>query len=243
MISKNHIIFSSLVCGVLGTALFTSVLTNKSEPIVLENPVEVVGLANVTHDIKNIKLSALESNRKTLSLIENRNEQLASNILNEIKSEAVSISRKDVPVVASSFVKTEPGHMENINPETLQSELQTVSSNVVDTGEYEYIGEFKLTSFCGCRRCNGKWAGSNGKYGLPLVQGRTIAVDENVIPLGTWLEIYIEGQGWQRFRAEDTGNGVRGKHIDVYVGENHANCYNKQYNTNGSHTAQVRLVK
>jgi 3D (Asp-Asp-Asp) domain-containing protein len=43
-------------------------------------------------------------------------------------------------------------------------------------------------------------------------EGRTIAVDPNVIPLGWW--VYIEGIGFRR--AEDKGSAIKGKKIDIY---------------------------
>lgn len=43
--------------------------------------------------------------------------------------------------------------------------------------------------------------------------GRTVAVDKNVIPLGTM--IYVEGYGL--FVAEDTGGDIKGKRLDVFV--------------------------
>ena len=44
--------------------------------------------------------------------------------------------------------------------------------------------------------------------------GRTVAVDRTVVPLGS--TVWIEGLGIRR--AEDTGGGIRGRHIDVYRG-------------------------
>ena len=48
--------------------------------------------------------------------------------------------------------------------------------------------------------------------GTKVTEGRTIAVDPNVIPLGWW--VYIEGIGFRR--AEDKGSAVKGKIIDIY---------------------------
>ncbi|MEB3102398.1 G5 domain-containing protein [Ferviditalea candida] len=48
--------------------------------------------------------------------------------------------------------------------------------------------------------------------GTRVQEGRTIAVDPNVIPLGWW--VYIDGIGFRR--AEDIGSGVKGKWIDIY---------------------------
>jgi 3D (Asp-Asp-Asp) domain-containing protein len=63
---------------------------------------------------------------------------------------------------------------------------------------------------------SGKPADSPG-YGVTatgtrVTEGRTIAVDPKVIPLGWW--VYIEGIGFRR--AEDTGSGIKGNKIDIY---------------------------
>lgn len=55
-------------------------------------------------------------------------------------------------------------------------------------------------------------AGAKTASGAIVSEGRTIAVDPKVIPLGWW--VYIEGIGFRR--AEDTGGAVKGKIIDVY---------------------------
>lgn len=78
--------------------------------------------------------------------------------------------------------------------------------------EMEYLGEFTCTAYCGCRKCNGKWYGYPTASGTDYEEGRTLAVDPDVIPLGT--ELYIPGYGW--YVAEDTGNGIDGYKIDMY---------------------------
>ncbi len=61
--------------------------------------------------------------------------------------------------------------------------------------------------------------------GTRAVEGRTIAVDPKVIPLGWW--VYIEGIGYRR--AEDTGSAVNGNKIDVFVGtEAEANRFGRK---------------
>ena len=54
--------------------------------------------------------------------------------------------------------------------------------------------------------------------GEPLQEGVTIAVDPDIIPLGS--EVYIEGVGTRT--AQDTGGGIQGYHIDLYVGAGQA---------------------
>ncbi|WP_249930605.1 3D domain-containing protein, partial [Paenibacillus polymyxa] len=54
--------------------------------------------------------------------------------------------------------------------------------------------------------------GTRTASGTRVTEGRTIAVDPNVIPIGWW--VYIEGVGFRR--AEDTGGAIKGHKIDVY---------------------------
>ncbi|MED4958515.1 G5 domain-containing protein [Paenibacillus macerans] len=54
--------------------------------------------------------------------------------------------------------------------------------------------------------------GTRTASGTRVTEGRTIAVDNDVVPLGWW--VYIEGIGFRK--AEDTGGAIEGNKIDVY---------------------------
>jgi 3D (Asp-Asp-Asp) domain-containing protein len=74
------------------------------------------------------------------------------------------------------------------------------------------IGVFKITAYCPCENCNGCWAGQPAKNGEEMEEGLTIAVDPDVIPLGSY--VYIEGVGMRK--AQDTGSAIRGNKIDLF---------------------------
>ena len=95
---------------------------------------------------------------------------------------------------------------------------ETEPEIITDTEEWKSLGEFKLTFFCPCRKCNGKWTGKATASGEPLKPGTTIAVDPKVIPLGTRVRI-----GEHEFIAQDTGSGIKGNRIDICL-EDHGEC-------------------
>ena len=73
------------------------------------------------------------------------------------------------------------------------------------------LGRFKLTAYSGPQTGQALPITATGTAARA---GRTVAVDPRIIPLGS--KIYIEGLG-ERI-AEDVGGGVKGHHIDVYLG-------------------------
>ncbi len=92
----------------------------------------------------------------------------------------------------------------------------------------KYLGKFKLTSYCKCEKCCGKWAGGNTASGTTPTAGRTIAMGG--LPFGTKLmidgKIYVvEDRGtvyghidiFQNSHAEALSFGL--KYADVYLVE------------------------
>ena len=109
-------------------------------------------------------------------------------------------------------------------PEIRVVEFQEVQPEEIQEEEPEYIslGEFKLTAYCSCERCCGKWAKNRpvdeegnqiviGASGEELVAGISIAVDKNVIPYGS--TVLIDGQA---YIAHDCGGAIKQNRIDVY---------------------------
>ena len=87
------------------------------------------------------------------------------------------------------------------------------------------IGTFVITAYCNCAECCGKHSperGGEGKTasGTYPIEGRTIAVDPDVIPLGT--HVVINGH---EYIAEDTGSAIKGKKIDMFFETHDAALY------------------
>ena len=74
---------------------------------------------------------------------------------------------------------------------------------------WEYLGRWKTTGFCPCRRCNGRNAGRTAS-GAPMIPGRTIAVGG--LPFGTVLKV-----GNSEYVVEDRGTPYG--HIDILYGD------------------------
>lgn len=78
------------------------------------------------------------------------------------------------------------------------------------------MGEFKITHYCPCPICCNEWADGITYTGTVATEGRTIAVDPDVIPLGS--TVVIDGQ---EYIAEDIGGAIQGNRIDVFM-DSHA---------------------
>lgn len=76
--------------------------------------------------------------------------------------------------------------------------------------------DVEVTAYCGCEKCNGQWTGYPTASGVYPQERHTVAVDPDVIPLGSW--IVIDGE-W--YHAEDTG-AFRGNVIDLYMADHEA---------------------
>ena len=91
--------------------------------------------------------------------------------------------------------------------------------------KYTYLDTFRLTGYCPCRKCCGKWANGITASGATAVEGITIAADPRILPLGT--KVFIEGLG-ERI-VQDTGGDIKNKKLDIFVSY-HSKAYGAVYN-------------
>ena len=113
------------------------------------------------------------------------------------------------------------GCIEPVEP----AELETVP-------EKECLGSFEVTAYCPCNRCCGAWADGIVYTGGYATEGQTIAVDPDIIPLGSVVEI----NGWQ-YIAEDIGGAIKGNKIDLFF------CSHTDALNYGVQQHEVYLVK
>ena len=101
--------------------------------------------------------------------------------------------------------------------ENLRAEIQELSLQIerepqvieIETEEVFTLLRVEATAYShGC--------GTGDGYTATMTrpeEGRTIAVDPEVIPLGS--DVWVEGLGWMV--AEDTGGAIKGNTIDIFM--------------------------
>lgn len=128
---------------------------------------------------------------------------------------------------------TKPSTTKTTTRTTANTTQVEKTSQVATQGKL--IGRFKITVYCACAKCCGKYAynrpvDSNGNVivkgasGRVLIPHYSIATDPRVIPSGK--EVVINGK---IYRADDTGGAVKGNVIDIYAGTNHQEAMNYAY--------------
>ena len=100
----------------------------------------------------------------------------------------------------------------------------------------EPLGLFELTAYCPCSRCCGKNDGITAT-GTVATEGRTVAVDPNVIPYGTTIEVIYPDGSRARYVAEDCGGAIKAQRLDVFFADHQTA---REY---GVRTAYVFLVQ
>ncbi|REK69209.1 3D domain-containing protein [Paenibacillus paeoniae] len=151
-------------------------------------------------------------------VVEQKKEKYEDGVLvsNQVVSNVVQTAVVD-QVIAVGTKKPEPKVtiLSNNSPSVM-----TVTKGDVTFKAKKMLKNVTLTAYSAGVASTGKDK-DHPDYGITasgtrVKEGRTIAVDPKVIPIGWW--VYIEGLGFRR--AEDKGSAVKGNKIDIYFDSN-----------------------
>lgn len=120
------------------------------------------------------------------------------------------------------------GKLEKSTPAAAQAVLKTDAQEPEQVKQDEelplsYLGEFRITHYCACKKCCGKgendpWYGITAT-GTVATEGRTIAVDPEVIPYGSEVAVFYDDGRICRYIAEDCGGAIDGLKVDVFIAD------------------------
>lgn len=158
-----------------------------------------------------ITLSYMNTLRRNLSESYQQAEELRTALVTANKAEENAVQ-------ALQDFKAEYYQVQEDNVSIPGSILEPIAK----TNTVSKVLTVKVTAYCSCIKCCGVWSKDHPSRqgtdyeqhttsGTIPVAGRTVAVDPDIIPLGS--KILIDGH---EYIAEDTGSGVKGNHIDIY---------------------------
>lgn len=132
---------------------------------------------------------------------------------------AVKLGNPEIPMVSldSLICKAE------VNQVTVQEDVVARENPWQDESPLKYMGEFRITHYCPCVECCDK-APDHPDYGITATrtvatEGRTIAVDPDVIPYGSRVAIYYDDGRLGYYTAEDRGCDINGLDVDVFIAD------------------------
>ncbi|PEN61633.1 3D domain-containing protein [Bacillus wiedmannii] len=203
-------------------------MNSKSERIeFLENERTKLEGTNEKLDEDRVRLEQekQEANTQVNDLTNEKNSlnEKVNDITNQLnqKEEQLKAAEKKVSELASRPVASSmPKKIQSEPKEEIKEEEKVEEGKTVQNVNWKnFIATAYTTHANGDEFSAAKW-GDLTASGTSVKQGRTIAVDKNVIPLGSRVEIqfpseysYLNGT----YIAEDTGNAIKGNKIDVYL--------------------------
>lgn len=200
-----------------------------NETIEAEDQITIVRVDTKVSELeKTVPFSIVKKEDPTLEqgkekVIQTGKEGVVVEQIKEKYEDGVLVSKNNVSEVVQTAAVDQVVAVGTKKPEPKVTVLSNGSPDVmtVTKGDHTFkakkvLKNVTLTAYSAGVASTGKNEGDPG-YGITasgtrVTEGRTIAVDPKVIPIGWW--VYIEGIGFRR--AEDKGSAVKGNKIDIY---------------------------
>lgn len=109
-------------------------------------------------------------------------------------------------------------------PATSRYSLDIVGAKTDDYIAVHEIVRMKVTAYCACKKCCGKYANGFTASGHKIQKGNRFVAADKRYPFGTWMYIpgyykalvYPYSYYCQIVQVLDRGGAIKGNHIDVY---------------------------
>lgn len=129
------------------------------------------------------------------------------------KDKVIAIGTKKIPVPVLAATTATATQTKTSTTKSKTAKVSEKRNNVTSKAgvDFEYKKVIKNVSMT-AYSSEEPGIGTRTASGTRVTEGRTIAVDPRIIPIGWW--VYIEGLGFRR--AEDTGGAIKGHKVDIY---------------------------
>lgn len=119
-------------------------------------------------------------------------------------------------VISEEVIKEPVDKIIQVRSDVVSTRSSSASRSESDSSESSESGSgtvkiYKVTAYCPCSKCCGKYASGYTSSGTRATAGRTVAASSS-LPYGTKLNI-----NGKTYVVEDRGGAIKGNRIDVYV--------------------------
>lgn len=213
----------------LEAGLTVSIVRVHKEVVETEYPIAFTVVEQKNKDLESGKQKVVKTGKDGLVVLKTEKVYEDGKLVSKEMVEKVVAQPAVQQIVAVGTKKKAEVVTLSYNGAPTASEAKTIKLNGQTVKIKRMLSNVTMTAYSAGVASTGKSKGDAG-YGITasgsvVQEGRTIAVDPKVIPIGWW--VYIDGIGFRR--AEDTGSAIKGKKIDIYYdSESRANKFGRK---------------
>ena len=202
----NVTIFLCVACLILGTVCAPKQV-NAKEADVAKNVITATDSTS-KEILSQVGLFSSFSNANILMFNQVLKEQQLS-----LKEQQLSLKEQQLSLKEQQLSLKEQQLSLKEQQDKLEKEEKEQEAKKQEEVKKGWTHEFHVTAYCGCYSCSEGY-GTQTSTGVTAEAGKTIAVDPDVVPYGS--KVQINGH---TYVAEDCGGAINGYEIDIYMDE------------------------